>query len=240
MMDGMGIQPVYNMGNDGSRDNNGWGDSCWWIWIIVLFAFFGWGGYGFGNGFGGNGAGLAYGVPNGINNDFLYTNLNSTMDRGFTQLANQNFGIQQDICQGFSSTNLAMCQGFNGVNNSLCQGFNGVQMGIANLGYNMADCCCETNRNIDAVRYENAKNTCDIIQAGNANTQRIIDVLTQNEINALRTELQSAQLALANSQQTTNIINAVRPFPSPAYITCSPYTSPIGNGCGAYNGCCGC
>lgn len=38
-----------------------------------------------------------------------------------------------------------------------------------------------------------------------------------------------------NLSQTQNIINAVRPFPQPAYITCSPYTSVNGFGCG--NGC---
>lgn len=47
--------------------------------------------------------------------------------------------------------------------------------------------------------------------------------------------LQAAQLQLGNLSQTQNIINAVRPFPQPAYITCSPYTSVNGFGCG--NGC---
>lgn len=79
------------------------------------------------------------------------------------------------------------------------QGINSVNGNISQLGYQMQNCCCETNRNIDAVRYENAKNTCDIITAGQANTQRIIDIMTQDKIEALRTELQSAQLALQNN-----------------------------------------
>ena len=101
----------------------------------------------------------------------------------------------------------------------------------------MQNCCCETNRNIDAVRYENTKNTCDIITAGQANTQRIIDIMTQDKIEALRTELQSAQLALQNNAQTQTLINELRPCAIPAYLTCSPYTAlGYGNsGCG-----CGC
>lgn len=64
----------------------------------------------------------------------------------------------------------------------------------------------------------------------------------QNESNAnvmqeLRDQLQAAQLQLGNLSQTQNIINAVRPFPQPAYITCSPYTSANGFGC---NNGCGC
>lgn len=89
-----------------------------------------------------------------------------------------------------------------------------------------------------------AKNTCDIINANNANTQRIIDTLTQNEITALRTELQSAQLALQNNAQTQTLVNQLKPVPIPAYLTCSPYQSysyPYGYntaGCGYNNGGC--
>lgn len=155
-------------------------------------------------------------------------------------------GVQNGLCDGFYALNTSNLQGFNGVDKALCQGFGATNAAIANLGYQAQNCCCETNRNIDAVRYENAKNTCDIITANNFNTrdiidsqnagfQRVIDFMTQDKIEALRTELQSAQLALQNNAQTSTIINAVRPFPTPSYITCSPYTSPVGVGCG-----CGC
>ena len=70
------------------------------------------------------------------------------------------------------------------------------------------------------MRYENAKNTCDIITAEQANTQRIIDIMTQDKIEALRTELQSAQLALQNNAQTQTLINELRPCAIPAYLTC--------------------
>lgn len=187
-MDTLSVADVMALRSDDKDDMMGGGMWIFFLFILLLFSG-GFGGFGGGN----NGA------LNQINNDFLYTNLKSTLDQGFGQVANSNFAIQKDMFQGFSG-----------------------------LQQQMASCCCETNRNIDAVRYENAKNTCDIIQAGNANTQRIVDYMTQNEIQTLRDQLQSANLSIANQVQTSTIINAVRPFPSPAYITCSPYTSPCG------------
>lgn len=86
----------------------------------------------------------------------------------------------------------------------------------------------------------------DVIDAQNAGTQRIVDLITTDKIQSLQTELQSAQLQLANASQTNNIINALRPTPVPSYPVLSPYTSVInptgitfgGNGCGC--GTCGC
>lgn len=99
-------------------------------------------------------------------------------------------------------------------------------------------CCCETNRNIDAVRYENARNTCDIVNAIKADGDATRALMTQNTIQELRDNLQAAQLQLGNISQTQTIINAVRPFPIPSYITCSPYTAANGYGvCGCGNGC---
>ena len=59
-------------------------------------------------------------------------------------------------------------------------------------------------------------------------------MMTQDKIEALRTELQSAQLALQNNAQTHTIINELRPCAVPAYLTCSPYTALNTYGC---NGC---
>lgn len=57
--------------------------------------------------------------------------------------------------------------------------------------------------------------------------------MTANVMQELRDQLQAAQLQLGTLAQTSNIINAVRPFPQPAYITCSPYQSATSvYGCG--------
>lgn len=200
-MEGSALDLATNIGMmNRAGENEGLGGSgLIWLLIIMFFVM----------GFGGNGFGFGNRAVDTITNEFLYTNLNNTLDRGFNQLANQNFAIQNDLCVGFNAT----------------------QREILENRFAAQQCCCETNRNIDAVRYENAKNTCDIITAGNANTQRIIDQMQNDKIDALRTELQSAQLALQNNAQTQTLINQLRPVPMPAYLTCSPYAS-YNFGCG--------
>ena len=66
-------------------------------------------------------------------------------------------------------------------------------------------------------------------------------LITQNTIDDLRDRLNSARDQLGNLQQTASIIAAVRPFPIPAYPTCSPYTAYGNYGWNnGYNGCNGC
>lgn len=204
-MEGSGVMPVYDLNNrTATADGAGFGGG--WMWVVMLFFLLAWGGGGFG-GFGGG----ANGAVNTLTNEFLYTNLNSTLDRGFNQLANQNFGIQKDLCQGFG----------------------GVQSAIAQSAFAAQQCCCDVNRNIDSVRAENYKNTCEITNAIHAEGEATRALMTANVMQELRDQLQAAQLQLGTLAQTSNIINAVRPFPQPAYITCSPYQSATGvYGCG--------
>lgn len=214
-----GITPVYNL--DGNR-NDGFSEGGW-IWLIFLFALLGWGGNGFGGGFGGGAAGVS--ALNGISNDFIYSNLTNQLGR----LSDQNTFISNSIQQGICNLGYESLSSFK------------------DLSAQMSSCCCETNRNIDAVRYENTKNACDIITnanmntrdliaAGNANTQRIVDLITQNEIQGLRDSLNTANLQLSQQAQSANLINQLRPSPIPAYLSCSPYQGfgPFGNfGCGS-------
>lgn len=195
------------------------------------------------------------------NNPFIYLVWLAVLGGGFfgnrngysDTLATQNAITRSDLFEGFNSQDVngqlrgltsGLSDGFYAVNNSLLSGFGGIGERILENRFTSQQCCCETNRNIDSLRYENAKNTCDIITANNLNTrdileaqnagtQKIIDYLTKQEIDGLRTDLQAAQLQLGNLAQTNTIINAVRPFPQPAYITCSPYTNAANNcGCG--------
>ena len=199
------------------RRNDGWGGNSIWTLFIFFLLFLMRGGMGWGS----VGAGANF-----VNNDFLYTNLKNTMDTGFAQIANQQFATQKDIWQTGS-----------GISQQLCQGFNGIQQGLAENRFASQQCCCETNRNIDAVRYENAKNTCDIINAIHADGEATRAQMTQNTIQELRDQLQAAQLQLGNLAQTNTLIREIRPCPIPAYPSCSPYqTFGWGQVCG--NGCC--
>ena len=154
---------------------------------------------------------------------------------------NRNNVTAQEMQTGFDNQSVmrkldgitqGLCDGFYAQNTNLLTGFNSLGKEIAENRFAAQNCCCETNRNIDAVRYEAAKNTCDIITAGNANTQKILDYLTQNKIDSLRTELQSAQLQLGNLSQTNTILQALQPIPKPAYPVQSPYATFTGCGCG--------
>lgn len=210
-----------------NRDNDGMfgGGSGTWVWVFFLFFLLAWGGGGFG--FGNNAA-----AQGALTRAELYDGLN------YNQLDNAVRGIQNGLCDGFYAQNTTMLQGMNGIQNQLCQGFNGVNNNIAESRFAAQQCCCETNRNIDAVRYENARNTCDIVNAIKADGDATRALMTQNTIQELRDNLQAAQLQLGSLSQTQTIINAVRPFPTPSYITCSPYTAANGYGvCGCGNGC---
>lgn len=212
----------------GNRNNDGFGDgNGWWIILFLLFGMFGWGGYGFGGGYNGGG----------------------TNTPGF-----QGFATRSDIDAALATQGIE--SGITGIGTQLCNGFAGVNSAIANLGYQNQQCCCDLKQAIGDVNYNMAAQTNilqntvnngfrDVIEAQNAGTQRIIDTITQDKIQSLQTELQSAQLQLSNQAQTTNIINALRPTPTPSYPVMSPYTSiinPTGftfgvNGCGCNTGC---
>lgn len=222
----MGVMPVYDMARNNTNGyNDGWlgGGGIWALFILMFMC----GGWGFNRGGWGNNG--AIDAINGVTNEFLYTNLNGTIDRGFNQIANQQFNTQKDIWQTQS----------------------GLSMQLAQNGFNAQQCCCETNRNIDSVKYEAAQNTCAITTNATANTQKILDKLCSmemsakdNEIAGLRVALAQANGQLSQQAQTANLIAQLRPTPQPSYIVNSPYQSiypPTGaNGCGCYNNACGC
>ena len=254
-MEGTGIVPVMDLNN--TNRNCGYGDGYgfgggWFIWIFVLFALMG----GYGNNWnrGGYGYDMAANFADG-------TFTRNEIRDGFANQDTHNGirGIQNGLCDGFYSTNTNMLQGFNGIQRDLCQGFSAVDRSVLTnrfeLGSAIAEnrfaaqqCCCETNRNIDAVRYENAQNTCAITTNATCNTQKILDKLCQMESNAkdaqiadLREKLAVSNLQVSQQVQNATIIGAIRPFPVPAYNVQSPYVGNNVYGCwGGCNQCANC
>lgn len=155
-------------------------------------------------------------------------------------------GIQNGLCDGFYAQNTNVLNGFNNVGRDILDSRYQLATAIAENRFAAQNCCCETNRNIDAVRYEAAQNTCAITNNATENTQKILDKLCLMESNAkdqriaqLQFDLQAAQLQIGNIRQTENIVNTVRPPVVPAYVVSSPYES-IRHNYG-YGGCgCGC
>lgn len=211
----MGATPVYDVcGNNG---NFGGGT---WTWVFLLFILLAWGG----NGFGFGGRNDAYQA--GLTRAELCDGFN------FNQIENGIRGAQNGLCDGFYAQNTTMLQGFNGIQRDMCQGFSTLNSGITNLGYQMQNCCCDTNRNIDAVRYEAAKNTCDITTAIHAEGEATRALINANTMQDLRDrleardrELMTANFQLSQQAQTANLVDELRPCSRPAYITCSPYES---------------
>lgn len=218
-----GITPAEAVLLNGQNRNDGdWGNGGF-MWVFFLFFLLAWGGNGF---FGNNGYGQQAAWQNGA-----LTRADLQEGFNFNELQRGIQGIQNGLCDGF----YAQAQQVNGLNVNMLQGFNSVGAQLAQLGYQQQSCCCETNRNIDRVSYENARNTCDIMQNQDRNTQRIIDTLTANQIQDLRDQLQTANMQLSQQAQSANLLAELRPCAKPAWITCSPYQAmPIpqwNNGC---------
>lgn len=167
----------------------------------------------------------------------------SDMYEGFNNqdVNNQLRGITYGLSDGFYAVNTGMLNGFNGIQRDLCQGFNAVTSGINNLGYQMSNCCCGIERNIDAVRYEAAQNTCQITNAIHSEGEATRALINANTVQELRDRLEardrdilSRDFQLSQLNQNATLINAIKPCPIPAYITCSPYAT---NNCSPC--CCG-
>lgn len=99
------------------------------------------------------------------------------------------------------------------------------QQSVANLTSQMGMGFCNVNNNIERAIQQSQANTAAIITNSTANTQKILDLMCSQETQRLRTELAEARVIAQNNAQTSEIINAVRPFPQSAYIVSSPYTS---------------
>ena len=171
----------------GNRSNDGFGDGNGW-WLILFLLICGWGGYGFGGGFGGYGGG------------------------GFNSPAGQGFATRTDIDAALATRGIE--SGIQNISTQLCNGFN-------TLGSQMANCCCDLKQGQGEINYNMAAQTNilqntvnngfrDVIENQTAGVQRIIDTITQDKIQALQTDLQSAQLQLSNVAQTQNIENILR------------------------------
>ena len=245
----------------GQGNNNGWG-GAWgadWLWIIVLFALFGNNGWGFG----GNG-----GCGNGnLNYELGKVATSNDVAVGFAQ--NATLSSLNDLKLGQAGIQQTLCQGFSGLNTAILQAQNANEKGFAQVGYQLADCCCQTQRAIDGVNYNMAKNACDVTNAIHTSTRDIIDAqrdgtnailnfLTQDKIATLQAENQSLKFAASQTAQNAYLTATIdagnaelirrlgRDCPIPAYVVPNPnccYGTPVGvlnnNGYGC-NGGCGC
>lgn len=211
------VMPVSPYGGFGG---NGFGDNGWWI--ILLFVLLG----GWGNGFGGYGNGGGVGF------------VDNSVQRGFDQSAVMSAitGVNSNVVSGFGDVQTALCGGFAGVNAGIANGF--AQAEIANNARQIADmqqefalqsqlasCCCENRLGTADLKYTIATEACadraavtnaleNVIANQTANTQRILDTLCADKIDAkneqimaLERQLAMANLAASQTAQTAEIIS---------------------------------
>lgn len=179
-------------GRNGSNDG-GFGDGgAWWIIVFLIFAL---GGFG-NNGWGGNGGGSATqgaltrgdlcmdmnfnDLQNGVRNvndavNLGFANLNSTVCHQEYETAGLINGVNQNIAATTAALQSTLCQGFNGINTNMMNGNFALQTSINGLSSQVASCCCETNRTLDAMNFANAQNTCAITNAIATSTRDVIE-----------------------------------------------------------------
>lgn len=238
---GLSAGDILALSKNNGNDMMG-GVGFWWVIVFLIVAgMFNGNGFGFGNR--GNVANDTLLGEEFIKRDIFNTNQNVSNTAAATQseIMGTSCQTQRDVLESRYTTQLGLqdlqaqnqaccCNTQKEIiesryNNSLGQagiqrdimqtrydnllGLNGVQRDMAlnnrDLQAQLAQCCCD-------LRAENANNT-----------QKILDKMCENEINSLRTELQSAQLQISQLSQSQNLINQLKPSPIPAYITCSPY-----------------
>lgn len=194
------------------------------VWLAVL-----------GNGglFGNRGVGDAA-VQGAITRSDLFEGFNTQDING------QLRGITNGLCDGFYAINNGLKDGFYGTQAGIKDGFYGIQGALAENRFAAQNCCCETNRNIDAVRYEGSQNTCAITNAIHAEGEATRALINANVMQELRDKLEARDrdvlvrdFQLSQLAQSATLVNELRPCAKPAYITCSPYTPAANFGCGA-------
>lgn len=227
----------------GNNNGDGFnGNGAWWLLILLIFANNGWGNNG---GFNGNG--------------------------GYAPA----YATATDVQSGFDQA--AVISGINGITSAISNGFAGAEISRANnlasitnqmntIAMAQQNCCCENRAATADLKYTVATEACadrsalsdalrDVIAANTASTQRILDQMCQDKIDAkneqianLQTQLnlanlrgsqdaQTAAILAGQAAQTAALEQYLNPAPIPAFVVPNPAccNQNYGYGCGCGN-----
>ena len=190
-----GIQPVMNVGGYGASDGFGFGGSG--IWLFAILALM-WGGNGF---FGRNGADGRCATVEDLNNS-----------ANFTRLESQVQGIGAGLTQGFTN-----------VYNGVCDLGYKTQADFASLSSRIDGCYCETNRNIDSVKFDLANYFAGVNANTTAGIQKVLDKLCADKTEALQSKISQLEL----QQALCGVVRYPQAF---TYAVGTPFN--VGFGCG--------
>jgi hypothetical protein len=260
--------PVFPYGNGGGFGNSGYGSD--WLWIILLLALFG--------GFGNNGNG---GFGGGFNNDYAWLSngqkeiMQNTND-GFNTLHLSNqlegvrdgiYGLSNQLCNCCSDMQSAVANGFyNAEISANNRQMADMQQNFA-LSTQVANASADNRLGIAGLNSTIISENCadrealsngirDIIANQTASTQRILDQLCNDKIDAknekildLQRQLDMADLKASQIAQNSFIAQGFAdevdqlynrlsncPVPStPVYGRTPIFTCSNNNGCGCGN-----
>ena len=205
------VYPMYN--NNGFGGNNGFLGGDGWIVLLLLLAFGGWGnGNGNGGFFGNNGFDNGYAwLSNGQKE--IMQNTNNGFDT--LHLSNQLegtrdgiYGLSNQLCNSTADITSAINNGFYGAEISA----NNRQMANMNTAFDLsrqfADCCCENRLGIANLNSTILSENCadraaladglkDVLINQTANTQRILDQLCNDKIDAKNEKIADLERQLA-------------------------------------------
>lgn len=276
----MPVAPAYGGMPYGGYNNGfgGFGGDWSWIILLLLVCGGGWGGIGgFGGGFGGmyefpwllNAQNM---VNANTNAGFDHAATQSAIG-DLSNAVTSGFGnVQTALCGGFAGVNATV----NGTQNAISQQLYTNQIsdlersfaaqtassqGMSAIQAQLAQCCCDNRAAVADLKYTVATEACadrnaisnalrDVLTANTASTQRILDQLCSDKIDAknekiadLERQLTMANLAASQGAQTSRILadNAAQtsaleqylaPTPRPAWIVQNPNCCAPNYGCG--------
>jgi len=187
----------------------GFGDAGGWMGMLLVIALLG-GGLGYGN----------RGHDGGWGNEALAFH-DRAMQSNFLQ--RDMFDIEKSVLLQGERTQAAIAQ----------SGFQ-TALGQRDILTTIQSCCCETNRNIDAVRFQAEQNTNRIENAICASTRGIIDHMNaermrQDGLTIQRLELGNMEQRLIAAQLPPRAVPAY-PAPNP-FVPFAPAQGGWGGGC---------
>lgn len=200
-MDGTGIVPTMPLGNNGGMFGNEG------IWLFAILALM-WGGFG-GNRFGNNDIMTARpATAEDVTNASNFAALERQNNEGVAATRQVGYDLQTAIKDA---------------NYSTLRELRDIQASVAAGNAQSQQCCCQVLRGIDGINYNGAINTASINATTTAQTQKILDALAQNKIEALQGRI--------NQLELNNAVAGVVRYPNT--MTYAYNANPFcGSGCG--------
>lgn len=187
-MDTNGITPVMNVGNgDGMWGGNGFMGI---FGLLILLGLFN-GGFG---GFGG-GNGNSNAIQNDINRGFDNQNLQA-------QTRDILSAVNAGTAQGIATTNQSFHDNLSAMQNlynETARDIASLAVGQANVLAKQNECCCETKQLIMQNNYDGAMRDANTNANLTAQIQSVKDLIQQNKIETLESQISALQLQAATS-----------------------------------------